>query len=250
MYSFSGELTDTGHHLVVAEVREKLTRSKQAALTCYVNLISGSKVSQIKMSNRFAALENLNNSEGIKTLQRAPKRSAKESLALYELMQYKPWSEEECSRCLDRRKQAKMQWFQDPNQSNVGDLNNVRREASRYLRNKKKEYLKAKIDELETGMKVKNIRDLYKGISDLKRRVSSLDEKGDLVIDTHSILPRWRNHFFQLLNVELMMLGRQKKSTEEPLGSELGAIEVEMAIEKLKRHISPGVSQIPPELTC
>jgi len=45
MYNFSGELTDTGHHLVVAEVREKLTRSKQAALKRDVNLISGSKVS-------------------------------------------------------------------------------------------------------------------------------------------------------------------------------------------------------------
>jgi len=39
-----------------------------------------------------------------------------------------------------------MQWLQDPNQSNVDNLNNVRREAIRYFRKKKKEYLKAKID--------------------------------------------------------------------------------------------------------
>jgi len=38
-----------------------------------------------------------------------------------------------------------MQWLQDTNKSSVDNLNNVRREASR---NKKKEYLKAKIDEL------------------------------------------------------------------------------------------------------
>jgi hypothetical protein len=44
-----------------------------------------------------------------------------------------------------------MQWLQDPNQSSVDNLNNVRREASRYFRNKKKDYLKAKIDELETN---------------------------------------------------------------------------------------------------
>jgi hypothetical protein len=31
------------------------------------------------------------------------------------------------------RKQAKMQWLQDPNQRNVGNLNNVRREASTQL---------------------------------------------------------------------------------------------------------------------
>jgi len=53
-----------------------------------------------------------------------------------------------------------MQWFQDLNQNNVGDLNSVSREASRYFRNKEKKYLKAKIDELETGSKIKkNIRD-------------------------------------------------------------------------------------------
>jgi len=37
-----------------------------------------------------------------------------------------------------------LQWVQDPNQSNVDNLNNVRYEASRHFRNKKKAYLKAK----------------------------------------------------------------------------------------------------------
>ena len=32
-----------------------------------------------------------------------------------------------------------MNWLQDPNQNHVGNLNNVRREASRHLRDKKKE---------------------------------------------------------------------------------------------------------------
>ena len=40
-----------------------------------------------------------------------------------------------------------MQWVQDPSQSNVDNLNNVRREASRHFRNKKKAYLKAKFEE-------------------------------------------------------------------------------------------------------
>jgi len=44
-----------------------------------------------------------------------------------------------------------MHWLQDPNQSNVDNLNNLRREASRHFRNKKKEYLKAKINELEAN---------------------------------------------------------------------------------------------------
>ena len=52
--------------------------------------------------------------------------------------------------------------------------------------NKKKEYLKAKIDELETNSKIKNIRDLYRGINDFKegyqpRTNIVWDEMGDLV---------------------------------------------------------------------
>jgi ribosomal protein S17E len=57
-------------------------------------------------------------------------------------------------------RQAKMQWLQDTNKSSVDNLNTVRCEASRHCRNKIKEYLKAKIDELETKSKIKNIRDL------------------------------------------------------------------------------------------
>jgi hypothetical protein len=48
-----------------------------------------------------------------------------------------------------------MQWLQNPNQSNVDNLNNARSEASRHFRNKKKEYLKSKINELETKSKNK-----------------------------------------------------------------------------------------------
>ena len=55
-----------------------------------------------------------------------------------------------------------MQWLQYPNQSNVDNLNNVKREASRRFRNKKTEYLKAEIEEIETNRKAKNIRDFYR----------------------------------------------------------------------------------------
>jgi hypothetical protein len=86
-----------------------------------------------------------------------------------------------------------MQWLQDPNPSNIVNLNNVRCEASKHFRHKGKEYLKAMIDELETNSKIKKIRDLCRGICDLKKgyqpRTNVVkDEKGDLVTDCHSIL--------------------------------------------------------------
>jgi hypothetical protein len=50
---------------------------------------------------------------------------------------------------LDQRKQAKMQWLQDPNQSNLDNCNSVRREARSQCRDKKKEYLKGKLMNLK-----------------------------------------------------------------------------------------------------
>jgi len=59
-----------------------------------------------------------------------------------------------------------MLWLQDPNQSIVGNLNNIRHEANRRFTNIKKDYMKAKIDELETNSKIKNIGNFYRDIND------------------------------------------------------------------------------------
>jgi hypothetical protein len=53
----------------------------------------------------------------------------------------------------------KLQWFQDPSEIN-GNLNNVRHEASRHFRKKKREYVKHKINELATNSKNRNVIDL------------------------------------------------------------------------------------------
>ena len=79
--------------------------------------------------------------------------------------------------------------IQDPSQSNADNLNNVRQDASRHFRNKKKEYLRAKIEELENNSKIKNIRDLYRGINDMKKGYQPRarivkEERGDLVADS------------------------------------------------------------------
>ena len=84
------------------------------------------------------------------------------------------------------------------------------------------------------------IRDVCRCISDFKKgyqpRTSLVkDEKGDLVTEFHSILDRWRNHFSQLLNVHGVIDVRE---TAEPIVAESSALEFEIAIYKLKRHIA------------
>ena len=136
----------------------------------------------------------------------------------------------------------------------MGTLNKVRRDASRHFRNKKKAYWKGKIEELETNSKINNIRDLYRGINDIKKGYQPRtrivkDEKGDLVADSHSIMARWRNYFSQILNVHGVSEVRQAEiHTAEPLVPEPSAFEIELATEKLKCHKSPGIDQIPAEL--
>ena len=90
-------------------------------------------------------------------------------LGPHELKQNKPWLDEECLGFLDENKWAKMQWMQDPSQRNLDILNNVRREVRRHFREKKKAYVRDKIEELEINSNIQNVRDLYRGINDFKK---------------------------------------------------------------------------------
>jgi hypothetical protein len=95
-------------------------------------------------------------------------------------------------------------------------------------------------EKLETNNTLKYIRDFYSCVSDFKKgyrlRINIVkDEKGDMVTESHSILARWRNHFFQLLKEHGDNDVRQTGLyTAEPLVPD--HFEIAMAIEKLKRQ--------------
>jgi hypothetical protein len=96
--------------------------------------------------------------------------------------------------------------LQNPSQINGDNLQNLRCETSRRFRKKKREYLKGKINELETNNKNKNIRDLYRGINEIKKGVQPIiniikDDNGNLIADPQNVLNRWKNFFNQVLNV-------------------------------------------------
>jgi len=98
----------TDHSLVVAEVRERFAVRKQAAQKLGVerfnirklNELEVRKQYQIEITNRFAALENLNDGKDInrawENITENIKTSTKESPCLCELKQHKPWFNEEC----------------------------------------------------------------------------------------------------------------------------------------------------------
>jgi hypothetical protein len=67
------------------------------------------------------------------------------------------------------------------------------------------------------------------------------EENGDLYADSHNILNRRKNYFYQSLNVRKVSDVMQRGiHTGEPLVPDPNPFEVEIAIAKLKRYKSPG----------
>jgi hypothetical protein len=92
------------------------------------NEVEGKQQCRVEISNRFAALENLDAEADInrirETIRENIKISAKGSLDFYELKKHKPWFEEGYSESLDQKKQAPLQWLRDPSEISGNNLNN------------------------------------------------------------------------------------------------------------------------------
>ena len=123
-------------------------------------------------------MENANDDEDVnrtwENIKENMRISAEESLGRLKLNQNKPWFDEECLGFLDQRMRAKLPWIQDQSHNNVDILNNIRREVSRHFKEKKKAYLRDKIEELETNSKIQTLETCI-GASITLRRGTSLD---------------------------------------------------------------------------
>jgi len=181
MYEVSGKLTvilitmwflqNLGGRLAerkeVAQMfdRERFNLSK-------LNELEVRKLNQIEITNRFVALENVSGDEDInrawENMKENIETSDTESLGLQELKKHKPCFDKECSGFFRSKEAGRNTVDTGSKAKQCNNLNNVSREATRRFRNKRNGYLKAKLEELETNSKVKNIKDLYRGISDFK----------------------------------------------------------------------------------
>ena len=106
--SFRGAECDTDHYLVIPKVRERLAVGKHAVQRLDRHRFNLSKLNelevrkqyQVEITNRFAALENLNEDEDVNRIWGNIKHniqiSAKESLGMHKWKQHKPWFDEEC----------------------------------------------------------------------------------------------------------------------------------------------------------
>jgi hypothetical protein len=100
---------------MVAKVRERMGVSKQVAQNFdgkrlnhrKLNKLEFRKKSKIEIIDKFAALENLSDGEGLnrawENIKENIKTSATECQGLHELQQHKLWFHEECLGFLDQR---------------------------------------------------------------------------------------------------------------------------------------------------
>jgi hypothetical protein len=127
-----------------------------------------------------------------------------------------------------------LQWLQDPSEINGDNLNNVRHAVGRHFRNRKRKYLKDKINDLATNSKNKNQH----------RSNLAKDENGDLLANFHNLLNRWKSYFSRFLNIHNFCDVKQiEKHTAGPLVPGLSYLEAEIPIAKLKKYKSPGSNQ-------
>jgi hypothetical protein len=101
---------------VVAKVRERLAVNKQRLHRFHterfslkmLNEVEGKEQFRVEVSNRFAALEDMNAEVKINSAWEMIREniniSAKQSLGYYELKKHKPWFNKVCSKLLDPRK--------------------------------------------------------------------------------------------------------------------------------------------------
>jgi hypothetical protein len=133
----------------VAKLRERISVSKRARQNFHLERFGLKKLDdievkekyQVEISNRFAALESLDESFDInnawESVRENIKTSAKENLGYQKLKHNKPWFDDECSKLIDQRKQAKLHWLQSSSQINGYNLQNLRRETTRTFRTRK-----------------------------------------------------------------------------------------------------------------
>jgi hypothetical protein len=119
----------------VAKLRERISVSKRARQKFYLEIfdlkmlddIKVKKKYQAEISNRFSTSEGLDESFDTnnvwESIRENIKTSVEDNLGYYRQKHNKQWCHE-CSKLIDQRQQAKLQWLQNPSQISGDDLQN------------------------------------------------------------------------------------------------------------------------------
>jgi hypothetical protein len=188
----------------LAKLRERISVSKRARQNFDLERFDIKKLDvrgvkekyQLEILNRVLSLESLDENSDInnawESIRENIKTTDKDNIEYQKLKHNKTWFDDKCSKLIDKRKQVKLQWLQNPSQINGNNLQNLNVKPVEHLGTRKGEYLRGRINEIETNNKNKNIRDFYRHVNKFKNgyqaRINIIkDENSNLLADPRSV---------------------------------------------------------------
>ncbi|XP_054089770.1 LINE-1 retrotransposable element ORF2 protein isoform X1 [Zeugodacus cucurbitae] len=262
-----GPNIDSDHYLVAAKIRTRLCAAKNAGQQTQGKFDVEKLQSQqtaTKYSTRLALLlsESTHQHLGIRELwngiSNLLRTAAAETIGLRQ-RQKTSWYDEECRLAAERKQTAYLATLQTTTtRAGWSSYRELKREARRICRQKKKEAEMREYEELEKLADRGNARKFYEKMKRLnegfKTGASSCrDQGGNLVTDVQGILGLWREHFSDLLNgSESTTPGDSEPDppidddgTDVPLPDHE---EIRIAITRLKNNKAAGADRLPAEL--
>lgn len=267
--SYRGADGDTDHYLVISSLKVKLSRQwnmnqkgikknarldmdkikNQEEITAYHN-----NLNNILESNKLDT--ELDSEKGWNIIKEAVNKAAylfKKKTQTRE----KPWFDDECRDVIEKRSKARQEMIQDPTPEIVERYQDLRKIASKKIRNVKREYEKQKIRNIEEHRrnprlffgKCRSIKEGFKAKTNIVK-----DAHGCLITEESNIVEEFRKHFKELLsttNEDVHPEEYQEHSTNYSVQPELPEPEYEeitQIIKSLKNNKAPGEDNINAEL--
>lgn len=180
---------------------------------------------------------------------------AKENIGEKKWKRNEEWFDEECRKIIEKKNNARQKMMNVNTRNNAETYRDLRREAKKILKAKKRNALKQKIKEIDELSKENEQRKFYAAINRMKKgfqpRINTCkDVNGEIITDNENILKRWTQHFKDLLNeeeTEPTSISNDHRLEDEEVNKPT-LQEIRKAIMKMKNNRAPGEDNISAEL--
>lgn len=262
--SCRGPNCDSDHFLVKAVIRERLSNVQKRQLSerkrwNQESLNDSEKnrsfKSEISRRLQSANITNITDiEEKWEVIKSVIQESAQEIMGTMKKMRNE-WFDEECAVALDMKNEARKRIIQRETRQGRAIYVELRREANKICRKKKKAMLTKKIEGIEEMSQQNAIRAFYRETNWFRkgyqpRLTGCKDKQGRLLDNETDIANRWKEHFQELLNIrsEEEYDLQPKIQSAEPHIEAPSLYDVQKAINQLRNHRAAGVDGITSEM--
>ncbi|XP_054259423.1 uncharacterized protein LOC128984157 [Macrosteles quadrilineatus] len=262
-----GPNCDSDHFLVKAFVKEKISLVangpgvKKKRWNCDLLNDNVREREYQQAIHENIILQDANNGnieEAWESIKEVIHTAAESTIGEKKLVRNAEWFDNECMDAIMRKNGKRQRMLQRPTRQTTEEYKESRRTANGILRNKKKQHIKAQIEEIQNLDDQNETRKCYTAIKRMTKgfqpRVNACKDKdGNLIEEATRVLDRWAEHFTELLNgnhtgEDRALDWQPKYHTADPWIEEPSLEEVEICKKKQKNHRAPGEDNINAEL--